>query len=219
MTKFDELNKLTSWEELNRQVGMKRSLPFRQYFGEMGISHAEMRRRGVFAEKLEDEIIFLLAFLFYAHINATGLQNIPEFQKNISDAYLKAYGKEPDQYILQRAETLAVEIMLTTVRHPDEAYYYSADRARLIAEEEANNAINYAEYNEAVDSGKHTKTWHTMADDRVRGTHIPLNGETIPIDALFEVGDSLMRFPKDLMYDPDWDEVANCRCWLTFSKE
>ena len=220
-TKFDELNKLKatdfeSWEKLNDYVGFKRSMPFKEYFGEMGITKAEKRRRGVFAEKLEEEIIFLLAFLFYMKIRETGIQDISEFTKKISDEYIKAYGEEPDPYIIQRAEALAIEIMLTTVRHNDDPYYYSADRARLIAEEEANTAINHAEY-EASKSKFAFKTWNTMGDERVRPTHVPLDGETVPINQPFQVGDSLMNYPRDASLGADMSEIVGCRCWLTFS--
>ena len=52
------------FDELNKLVGYKRSLPIEQYFGEMGISTKQKRRRIAMASDLEDEIVYVLAFLF-----------------------------------------------------------------------------------------------------------------------------------------------------------
>lgn len=223
-TKFDELNKLTTddfqtWEELNQYVGMKRSEPFRQYFDTMEISKAQKRRRGVFAEKLEDEIIFLLALLFYMKKGDIPQADINQLTNELTEMYRKAYGTDKiDAEIESRARTFPIDIVLTTFRHDDEPYYYSADRARLLAEEEANTAVNHAEYEEAVADGYQYKTWHTQGDERVRQTHIPLDGETVPIDQPFQVGDYLMNYPRDDSLGAGLEEIANCRCSLEYKR-
>lgn len=54
------------------------------------------------------------------------------------------------------------------------------------------------------------KTWLTAGDDRVRDTHRPLDGDTIPVDEKFDNG---LRHPRDIKSN-DASEVINCRCTL-----
>lgn len=98
-----------------------------------------------------------------------------------------------------------------------DGWYISQDRAMYNAENEANTVLNYKDYKEAAQKYKY-KTWHTENDSRVRMTHVPLEGERIPITDMFVVGESLMRFPKDLEYAADSpEEYVNCRCSVTYS--
>ena len=66
--------------------------------------------------------------------------------------------------------------------------------------------------------GHKTKTWLTMADPFVRRTHVPLHEKTIPINELFQVGDSFMRFPRDEEYGAGMKEIAHCRCEVSYNK-
>lgn len=96
-------------------------------------------------------------------------------------------------------------------------WYLSEDRAKYNAENEANTVLNYKDYKEAAQNYKY-KTWITENDIRVRDTHIPLEGETIPISDMFVVGEALMRFPKDIEYAADSpEEIVNCRCSIKYS--
>ena len=91
-------------------------------------------------------------------------------------------------------------------------YWTSRERAKIISANEANALKNYTEYREAKISGKTKKRWLTEQDDKVRLTHTLVDEKTVKIDGLFSVGGSLMRFPKDTMYDPAPEEIVNCRC-------
>lgn len=97
-----------------------------------------------------------------------------------------------------------------------DGWYLSQDRVIFNAENEANTVMNYKDFTEAKGT-KRYKVWHTEMDDRVRPTHIPLEGEKIPISELFVVGNALMRYPKDLEYSADNpEEVINCRCSIEY---
>ena len=91
-------------------------------------------------------------------------------------------------------------------------YWTSRDRAMLISENEANAFDNYIKYREAKAQGKTKKIWRTELDEKVRMTHTLAEGQTVDIDGLFLVGDSLMRFPMDTEYDATPNETINCRC-------
>lgn len=91
-------------------------------------------------------------------------------------------------------------------------------RALSVAEQEANTIFNRIEYDDAIDSGRYTKkTWITEQDDRVRPTHLDVDFVTVLINEAFEVGDSLMMFPKDDSLGASLNEICNCRCSIIYS--
>ena len=96
-----------------------------------------------------------------------------------------------------------------------EQYWLSDDRARYIAEEEANTAFNDSDFEEASENYS-TKTWNTMLDAFVRKDHRKMEGVTIPIDELFMVGDSFLLYPRDTSHGASLRQIAGCRCWLTY---
>ena len=85
---------------------------------------------------------------------------------------------------------------------------------KRIIETEAHRDANTAAYEAAKAGGCTTKTWHTMGDDRVRDTHVYLDGVTIPIDAEF-----YSFRGGHTMFPGQWgipEEDCGCRCWLTY---
>ena len=95
--------------------------------------------------------------------------------------------------------------------------WLSRERANLIALNESNWKWNNEEFFEALGSKK-TKTWHTAPDERVRLTHMEVEGKTIPVDELFHVGSSLMLYPLDMSHGASLSEIANCRCSVSYGK-
>lgn len=123
-----------------------------------------------------------------------------------------------DSYLEKHIDRVIDEVIDTTIKHKndDSDYWLSRDRAMLIAENEANSFDNYVDYREAARSGRTKKRWLTENDDKVRISHEIAEGQTVDIDGLFLIGDSLMRFPMDTMYDPDPREIINCRCAVIY---
>lgn len=192
------------------------SMPYEQYFGEMEITDNQKNKRIQVAEEIEDIMFFLYELVSlmtdYRYI-------FPEFIKQkVYEKYINVLEKHgnPDKYIEEYAKEFSDMVVDTTIKHTGEEFYRSEDRAMLVAENEANSAINYFEYKEAVTGGKTRKQWITQRDDRVRDTHKEVNGETIPIDNAFIVGDSLMAFPKDTSYGASINEIAGCRCTIKY---
>jgi uncharacterized protein with gpF-like domain len=58
------------------------------------------------------------------------------------------------------------------------------------------------------------KQWIDRDDSRVRQAHRAVDGEHVPLWALFQVGMSLLRYPGDPSGLPH--DVINCRCHLRF---
>lgn len=114
-------------------------------------------------------------------------------------------------------ERVCEDVVDNTLEKIDTPYMTSTDRSILIAETETNNVANNDALEEAKANGMTEKIWVTMADQKVRLTHMAIDGMTIGIDDLFEVGEAQMRFPCDeeLAYDSP-QETVNCRCHLEF---
>lgn len=90
-------------------------------------------------------------------------------------------------------------------------------RANLIALNEANWVYNNKEFYDAKSQGKTMKTWHTALDEKVRLTHIAMEGVTIPIEEPFHVGAYLMMMPLDSSMGAGTEEIINCRCSVNYS--
>lgn len=95
--------------------------------------------------------------------------------------------------------------------------WLSKERANLIALNEANWIYNNREFFDAKNGNKSKKTWHTALDEKVRMTHIALEGVTIPVNEQFHVGAYLMDYPLDTTYGAGVEEIANCRCSVSYS--
>ena len=233
-----------TYDELNIAVpeSSKRSIPFERYFGEMGLSDRQKDERISAAEDMKDEILQVLMLIFFIaqqNIDAVDWLMIEgRFNTAIETALLKHF---PDNHISsEKINKVAKELTDTTFQHvvphprddtstvsvvnrssaSDDAnikdtYYLSEDRAMFIAEEETNSFGNFDDFLDAIEDGMTQKTWNTMADNKVRKTHRPLEGKTIGILEKFQVGDSEMLYPRD--DEGSEEETIGCRCWLTFS--
>lgn len=93
--------------------------------------------------------------------------------------------------------------------------WFSRNRANLIALNEANWKWNNEEFFDAKSSNR-TKIWHTALDERVRRTHIVLEGKEIGIDEDFNVGGYPALYPLDSRLPIS--ETANCRCTIEYKK-
>jgi hypothetical protein len=92
-------------------------------------------------------------------------------------------------------------------------------RARTIARTETLRAMHEGDeelWNQAVESGTINaedimSKWHTASDERVRGSHRAMNGDTVPFGQPFTSGaGNLLRFPGDPFAPPS--DTVNCRC-------
>ena len=111
-----------------------------------------------------------------------------------------------ENYIPQLTE----DVIETTTRHLDEPYYFSQERALLVAQNEANTVMNRVDFETAKAQGKKYKRWITEKDFKVRLNHALVDEEKIPIDEMFHVGEDLMRYPHD--YNASPENTINCRC-------
>ena len=115
-------------------------------------------------------------------------------------------------------ERLCEDVVDNTLEKIDTPYMTSTDRSITIAETETNNTANNDEYEEAKENGMTQKTWVAFHDNKTRETHREVDGTTIPIDDMFQVGMAEMRFAGDeeLAYDYP-EELCHCRCHTIYS--
>lgn len=206
-----------SFDELNKMVGMKRSEPFAEYFRPMKISKEQKRERQRLAEALEEEFLYMMSYMFYAYpvINEQMVEDLRNgYIRQLEELGIAVMVN--DIYYRQ-AEKFAIDCIDTTQRHKDDPYYYSADRARLNAEDQSNFIYDAKDYGDALANGFGFKTWNTVGDNRVRNSHEEVEGLTIPIEEPFVLQGGLMMAPHDGSLGVSEDELIMCRCSLEYS--
>lgn len=212
MNPIDELNDFSS----DNKPYTKRAIPYEKYFGEMALSEPQIRQRIEFAEKFEDRLLeFLTLFslvIAYNQDDSFLRLQLQQLYFEISSQYI-----DTDDYVQRHGEAFADNFIESTKKHESDPWYTSKDRAKFNAENEANDILNYSDFQDAIRNGMNAKTWVTMKDNRVRKTHKKVDEKTIPIGDTFEVGGYLMRFPGDEEFGADDDEIVCCRCSLRYS--
>ena len=223
---FDEINK-------------PRSLPFREYFGEMPLTQKQEDERIKLARDIEAAMLYfmdavvlykndgvgteaaLLSLLIAELMEAFDESDIPDKEEpdeTAPDIIAALLYHEPGGFSANYAVTLARELYISTMANLDDDYFLSEDRARLVGEEESNTIYNYIDFIQAVAAGKTRKTWVTQRDAKVRTTHRTVDGVTIPINEMFTVGEAQMLYPRDVVNAGNSpDEIINCRCFAVYS--
>lgn len=179
------------------------------FFDEMDVD--DVNKRTALAINLERIFrdLFYLAIIGEASRDEMIARLISQYSQEIV-----ASGYRPNYAHIER---VCEDVVDGTLERIDTPYTTSTDRSILIAETETNNAANYDEYLEAKENGMTEKVWHTMEDNKVRQTHMEIDGATVGIDELFQVGAAEMRFPCDEEYAYDFpEELVNCRCSVLY---
>lgn len=215
---------VTSFDELNQLVGMKRSEPFDDFFAPMKITDEQKRERIRLAEALEEEFLYMFSYMFYAYpiLNEQMINDLRDgYIKQLEELGIAAMvaddiARRSNPYY-QQAEKFAIDCIDATRRHKEDPYYYSADRARLNAEDQSNFVLDVKDLDDAIENGYTYKTWNTVGDNRVRESHVEVEGLTIPIEEPFVLQGGLMMSPHDGSMGVSDSELAMCRCSLSFS--
>lgn len=209
-----------TFDEVNNMTGFKRSEDFKKFFGSMDLSEPEKKKRIELAEKFEGNLLPVLALLFILQ----GYHDKDRMPWNqVEESFDKAYRDtlsgvmEIDDETDEHIKEFASDAVESTESHFEDPYYYSADRSRFMAENESATSWEHDDFKTALKAGKKYKTWKTKLDNRVRDSHVLMEGETKKINEVFLVGDSLMRFPRDASLGASPDEIVNCRCTMKYS--
>lgn len=159
---------------------------------------------------------------------AQGKPNVDELLDDILDFFLVAYldgsqdaaemlGIKAEPDFQEAKEAITKKIAGKNYEERVREYASSGDAAEIVRviDTDMTRIYNTAVLNTAKQNGGKRKTWVTMMDNRVRDTHSPLEGVTIPLDAEFYTWDG------DHAEQPGGFTKAsnnvNCRCVLTVS--
>lgn len=206
---FDVLNRLEK----------PRYIEYSKYFGDMALSKSQIDNRLEYANTFERNLLPVISIIYLMIENDT-----VDINKAKNDAYncvvdtLLECGFVLSVFYHQYAKNFSDEFVETTLDNIDDKYFFSVDRVKVNAENEANTVYNHKEYVDAVESGYTRKQWIDMKDARERETHREVGSQVIGIDDFFEVGGYLMRYPKDVEYGAGAEEVINCRCTIKYIK-
>ena len=203
---------VASFDELNRLVKTKKSMPYEKFFGEMELNKTEKSKRISLARIMEENFTYIMILLFtmqqYNFLNWNLAEN--EFIKK----YLESIKNfvTLDSKFEQYVSTQANRITESTKENMDNSYYFSLDRAKFIAENESNVARSYQCNQEAIQQNKTYKRWVSIMDEHTRPDHKEADGQIVKINDPFVVGDSLLNYPRDFSLGATPSEIINCRC-------
>lgn len=209
--KRDELNVFDS----ENKTYTERSMPYEKYFGEMALSKPQIKQRIEFARQMEDKLLTFMTL--WGMVKALSDDEIflrtqlQEFYFEVTTQYIVT-----NDYIQKHGEEFADNFIDATKRHKEDPWYTSEDRMKFNAENEANDILNYSDFQDALEAGYTKKKWVSMHDRKVRDTHKDADAQIVPIEESFVVGDSLMMFPTDDSLGASADEIVNCRCSIEY---
>ncbi len=92
----------------------------------------------------------------------------------------------------------------------------AASRAATIARTETHSAAQYGSMAAAESLGipNLQKIWVATSDDRTRDDHADADGQSVPINDTFTVGEDELEFPGDPSGSAE--EIINCRCAMVY---
>lgn len=219
---FDEQNNLDPKDNGAAKI-KKRSIPYNQYFGEMYLPEEEKEKRIEMASALDDVFLFLFATI--GTLYAAGNMTLPAVYEMTERRYMDAI--EPflapamiESTALQNTIANQVRMIVdATVQHMGESYYMSEDRAKFIAENQANVVQNQVLEEEAEAEGKTHKIWASMRDNHVREDHEKADGQKVRIGEPFVVGGEFLMHPCDGSLGASGAQTVNCRCVVEYTSE
>lgn len=171
---------------------------FREQFG-----YGELPKDKAIMKAVEDLLEDFFLYVFAMANDVTNENLLSDYQPSIDDVM----------------KVVDAKVAGKTWRERVEDYFSNggtgADISR-IADTETHRIANTAAFNTAKRAGATTKTWVTMADERVRDTHVYLELETVGIDEDFYTFDGDHASAPGLFALPE--NNINCRCELLFSR-
>lgn len=196
--KFDELNQLLT-----------------RYYDVMEIPKEDKKKRVDLGLGLFELFLYILLYI-KNDIKTDNPETVDDYVKSLDYRIRDVLEEKNLPYDEEYIPKLSQDIVETTLRHPDDKYYFSEDRALIITLNEANTIMNNVDFVSAKKQGKTYKRWITEKDERVRPWHEEVDETKIPIDEMFKVGNDELRFPHDYINGSP-ENLINCRCSCLYS--
>lgn len=219
---------IQNFDELN--IIKRRSMPYKEYFGDMELTPKQKKEREDLALILEDYIMLFFDLIQSGANETTVRQEMTyELYKLLDEEGYFETDEQLDKYIAETVKNTYQSTVDNLALYPNDVseydiekddttnYWVSDDRAMFIAENESNTLFNSKDYKEAKEKGYTHKIWMAYPDNRVRPTHVEANGLKVPIGSYFEVGEAQMLYPRDVTSEFSTgaehpEETINCRC-------
>lgn len=223
---------IQNFDELN--IIKRRSMPYKQYFGDMELTPKQKKEREDLALILEDYIMLFFDLIQSGANETTVRQEMTyELYKLLDEEGYFETDEQLDKYIAETVKNTYQSTVDNLALYPNDVseydiekddttnYWVSDDRAMFIAENESNTLFNSKDYKEAKEKGYTHKIWMAYPDNRVRPTHVDANGLKVPIGSYFEVGEAQMLYPRDVTSEFSTgaehpEEVISCRCTIKY---
>ena len=200
---------------MERNIDELNLISYEDYFSKMPVSKKQRKDRIRAAQEFEDIFLYFITMLDLETTYGTEQKSIDDFKVQYTEA-VKKYNSN-DVFIALYVASLAANLLETAIKHKGEEWYTSFNRAQLLAANGANSVLNQTDFDNATSLGYTRKKWLTEMDNKVRPTHIVMEGQTIPINDLFIVGNAVMPYPH--YYACNYpEEVVNCRCGIMYIK-
>lgn len=185
-----------------------------EYFEPMLIPYSEKEKRKDAAREFREVLLFiLLAAVVGENMNALDWEYIRGQMVNQFGQVVRKYSRD-DEFTREFIQKATDDFIEVSQRHIGEDRWFSDERALPDSANYANMTVGYEEWQEAIESGKKKKMWVSQRDGRVRHTHRVADGQTVPINGYFKVGNSLLAYPTDPEGEPE--EIIGCRCHIEY---
>ena len=159
------------------------------------------------------EILFALGLFTVPLIKQYRAFSSRYYESYVSLISQKSRGNfNADNWIKQHSVDFSNWIQETTAENFDKDFVYSDQRINDIAKTETNSLCELATLDGYYREGYKKKQWVSFIDKKTRDSHKVANGQIVPLDEPFSVGNSLLMFPQDSSLGASAKEIVNCRC-------
>lgn len=200
---------------MERNIDELNTLFYKQYFDSMALTNKQKEDRIKAAKTFEE--ILLDYIVTVALENEFGAESTTKevLMEEYADA-VKEFIDDPD-FVDVYTTTLLSFIEETTIKNKGQEYNTSYQRAMDLSANQASIVLNRDDFQKKSRAGCTRKQWITKSDEKVRFSHMKLDGEIIGIDDFFLTGEAIMRFPLDFEYASGHPEELNhCRCSIDY---
>lgn len=137
---------------------------------------------------------------------------VPDMNKTSTDVLLHSFGKAIEEGATPSERALLVQEVSTQAASGEDGPF-SMQRAQRISRTMSTAAANGGKLEgwKQSEIGK-GKKWRSAGGSRTRKSHRKANGQVVPLDEPFKVGDSKLMYPGDP--SGEVKEIAHCRCTM-----
>ncbi|ADO57431.1 phage minor head protein [Paenibacillus polymyxa] len=137
---------------------------------------------------------------------------VPDMNKASTDVLLRSFGKAIEEGATPSERALLVQEVSAQAASGEDGPF-SMQRAQRVSRTMSTAAANGGK----LEGWKQSeiakgKKWRSAAGTRTRKSHRKANGQVVPLDEPFKVGDSKLMYPGDPSGEAK--EIVNCRCTL-----